>query len=73
MVLSNFSLLAGLAPQEVNDWFTSSFIDAYEWVMAPNVLGMGLNADGGIDRHKAVYRIGQLHQQDERLLRELPV
>ncbi len=48
MVLSNFSLLAGLDPQAVNDWFTSGFIDAYEWVMAPNVLGMGLNADGGL-------------------------
>jgi deoxyribodipyrimidine photolyase-related protein len=48
MVLSNFCLLAGLDPLEVNDWFTSSFIDAYEWVMAPNVFGMGLNADGGV-------------------------
>jgi deoxyribodipyrimidine photolyase-related protein len=48
MVLSNFSLLAGLDPKAVNDWFTAGFIDAYEWVMAPNVLGMGLNADGGI-------------------------
>jgi deoxyribodipyrimidine photolyase-related protein len=48
MVLSNFCLLSGLDPIAVNDWFTSGFIDAYEWVMVPNVLGMGLNADGGI-------------------------
>jgi len=48
MVISNFCLLAGLDPIVVNDWFTCLFIDAYEWVMVPNVLGMGLNADGGI-------------------------
>jgi deoxyribodipyrimidine photolyase-related protein len=32
----------------VNDWFLSAFIDAYEWVMLPNVFGMGLYADGGL-------------------------
>jgi deoxyribodipyrimidine photolyase-related protein len=47
MLLCNFCLLAGVRPQAVNDWFLSFYIDAYEWVMAPNVLGMGLNADGG--------------------------
>jgi deoxyribodipyrimidine photolyase-related protein len=48
MVLCNFALLAGLEPMEVNEWFTSLYVDAYDWVMAPNVLGMGLNADGGL-------------------------
>ena len=48
MILSNFALIAGLSPQAVEDWFHAVFIDAYDWVMQTNVLGMGLFADGGI-------------------------
>ena len=47
MILSNFSLIAGLSPQQVESWFHAAFIDAYDWVMQPNVIGMGLFADGG--------------------------
>ncbi len=47
MVLSNFCLLAEFDPKLVFDWFSSLFIDAYDWVMVPNVYGMGLYADGG--------------------------
>ncbi len=52
MLICNFALLAGLQPQAVNDWFTTCYIDAYEWVMLPNVLGMGLYADGGVTATK---------------------
>ena len=47
MLISNYCLLAGIEPGEVLNWFQSLFIDAYDWVMVPNVMGMGLYADGG--------------------------
>ena len=48
MVLNNFGLIAGISPQELENWFHSAFIDAYDWVMQTNVIGMGQYADGGL-------------------------
>ncbi len=47
MVLGNWSLQRGYEPREVLEWFTASYVDAYPWVMAANVMGMALHADGG--------------------------
>ena len=52
MLLSNFLMLAGVDPAAANDWFLSVYIDAYDWVMPPNVIGMGLNADDGLTATK---------------------
>lgn len=48
MVLGNFSLIAGINPQELTSWMWNSFVDAAEWVMVPNVVGMSQYADGGM-------------------------
>jgi deoxyribodipyrimidine photolyase-related protein len=48
MILSNFALIAGISPQEIENWFHAAFIDAHDWVMQTNVIGMGQFADGGI-------------------------
>jgi deoxyribodipyrimidine photolyase-related protein len=48
MVLGNFMLLCEFDPDEVYQWFMEMFIDAYDWVMVPNVYGMTQFADGGI-------------------------
>lgn len=48
MVTGNFALIAGINPQEVNDWYHFGYIDALDWVVTPNVLGLSLYADGGM-------------------------
>lgn len=48
MVLSNFMLLCEFNPDEVYRWFMELYIDAYDWVMVPNVYGMAQFSDGGM-------------------------
>ncbi len=47
MVLGNFAMLVGVDPYQVHLWFLVVYADAYEWVEAPNVIGMSQYADGG--------------------------
>lgn len=48
MVTGNFALLAGIDPAQVHEWYLSVYIDAFEWVEAPNTIGMSQWADGGL-------------------------
>jgi deoxyribodipyrimidine photolyase-related protein len=48
MVLGNFMLLCEIHPREIYRWFMELYIDAYDWVMVPNVYGMSQYAAGGV-------------------------
>jgi len=48
MVLGNWALQRGIDPGALTDWFHRSFVDGYDWVMVPNVVGMSQYADGGV-------------------------
>ena len=48
MVMGLFGLLYGIDPQQMNDWHEAMYIDAWEWVSSPNMIGMALYADGGV-------------------------
>lgn len=48
MVISNMMNLCQIHPQEAHRWFMEMYVDSSDWVMGPNVYGMGLMSDGGI-------------------------
>lgn len=48
MVMGNFMCLCEIEPDEIYKWFMEYYIDAYDWVMVPNVYGMSQFADGGL-------------------------
>ena len=52
MVLSNLATLCGFSPRELTDWFWLGYVDAYDWVVEPNVLGMSTFGDGGLTATK---------------------
>ena len=40
MVLGNIATLLDVSPRQLTDWFWIAYIDAYDWVVEPNVMGM---------------------------------
>lgn len=48
MILGNFMLLCEFHPDAIYQWFMEMFVDAYDWVMVPNVYGMSQHSDGGM-------------------------
>ncbi|WP_322894887.1 MULTISPECIES: cryptochrome/photolyase family protein [unclassified Yoonia] len=66
MVTGNFALLAGIDPAEVHEWYLAVYVDAYEWVEAPNVIGMSLFADDGIIASKPYISSGNyIHKMSD--------
>ncbi len=47
MVLGGFMFLCEFDPDDIYRWFMEMFVDAYDWVMVPNVYAMSQHADGG--------------------------
>ena len=48
MVLANLATLLDVDPRQTTDWFWVAYTDAYDWVVEPNVLGMGTGSLGGV-------------------------
>jgi deoxyribodipyrimidine photolyase-related protein len=66
MVTGNFALLAGIDPHEVHEWYLAVYADAYEWVEAPNVIGMSQFADDGIIASKPYISSGNyIHKMSD--------
>ena len=55
MVIANMMNLARINPKEVYKWFMEFYVDSYDWVMVPNVFGMGMYSDGGIFATKHIF------------------
>lgn len=63
MVTGLFALLFGVRPREVHQWYLAVYVDAVEWVEAPNTLGMSQFADGGVMASKPYAASGKYIQR----------
>jgi deoxyribodipyrimidine photolyase-related protein len=63
MVTGLFALLYGVRPKEIHEWYLAVYIDAVEWVEAPNTIGMSQYADGGLLASKPYVASGRYIQR----------
>ena len=63
MVTGLYSLLLGVEPREIHEWYLAVYIDAVEWVELPNTLGMSQYADGGVMASKPYVASGKYIQR----------
>ena len=63
MVTGLFSLLLGVRPRAVHEWYLAVYVDAVEWVELPNTLGMSQYADGGVMGSKPYIASGKYIQR----------
>lgn len=63
MVTGLFSLLLGVDPKAVHEWYLAVYVDAVEWVELPNSLGMSQFADGGVMASKPYAATGKYIQR----------
>ncbi len=63
MVTGLFTLLLGVKPQSVHEWYLAVYVDAVEWVELPNTLGMSQHCDGGLMASKPYVASGKYIQR----------
>ncbi len=72
MVTGLFSLLYGVRPKAIHEWYLGVYVDAIEWVELPNVLGMSQYADGGLMASKPYAATGKYIQRMSNYCVECP-
>ncbi len=63
MVTGLYTLMLGVAPRQVHEWYLAVYVDAVEWVELPNVIGMSQHADGGLMASKPYIASGKYIQR----------
>jgi deoxyribodipyrimidine photolyase-related protein len=63
MVTGLYTLMLGVAPKQVHEWYLAVYVDAVEWVELPNVVGMSQHADGGLMASKPYIASGKYIQR----------